>query len=159
MPDARTSTDARPPTATVCTCGYDLTGLPADAAAKCPECGVVIAELPPPAPPLRVRMLPVVGWLSPGLLLALAETLDRLGPGMSILDVIVGVLEVVAVVGIAALSIPISVFAAARWTRRAPPSVYVVAAFVAIVASVFGNPLVGWAISAVLVAIGRVFGL
>lgn len=50
MPDARTSTDAPPPTATVCTCGYDLTGLPAAAAAKCPECGAVIAEIKPVVP-------------------------------------------------------------------------------------------------------------
>jgi hypothetical protein len=28
-----------PPTPRVCTCGYDLAGLPASQAAKCPECG------------------------------------------------------------------------------------------------------------------------
>ena len=47
-PAMQTPPDAIPTLATtpgVCVCGYDLTGLPADAAAKCPECGVVIAEI------------------------------------------------------------------------------------------------------------------
>ncbi len=33
---------------TVCECGYDLTGLPVDDDAKCPECGVVISTIKPP---------------------------------------------------------------------------------------------------------------
>jgi hypothetical protein len=51
----------------VCTCGYDLTGLPEDAAAKCPECGAVISELPPPRPPWRHRILPATGLVSPAI--------------------------------------------------------------------------------------------
>jgi hypothetical protein len=32
----------------LCTCGYDLTGLPLEGEAKCPECGLEIAKLKPP---------------------------------------------------------------------------------------------------------------
>jgi len=41
-------TPASPPS--VCVCGYDLSGLPDDATAKCPECGVVVADLVPIKP-------------------------------------------------------------------------------------------------------------
>lgn len=65
----------------VCVCGYDLSGLPADAAAKCPECGVVIAEIEPPAsrfhhcgrwlaigmtPAILLIQIPLTGVLLPG---------------------------------------------------------------------------------------------
>jgi hypothetical protein len=45
MPTPPSKPDSPPVTPKVCDCGYDLTGLPSDASAQCPECGAVIAEL------------------------------------------------------------------------------------------------------------------
>ncbi len=75
-------TEPKPPNdaVTTCTCGYDLTGLPSDAAAKCPECGVVISDLPtrPPLydqPSFMIMMCftPLMLGLSGVLLSALAQ--------------------------------------------------------------------------------------
>ncbi len=46
MPASPLKPDSSPARPKNCTCGYDLTGLPSQDAAKCPECGAVIAELP-----------------------------------------------------------------------------------------------------------------
>lgn len=46
MPLPPESPEPATPTPTVCVCGYDLAGLAADAGAKCPECGAVVADLP-----------------------------------------------------------------------------------------------------------------
>jgi uncharacterized paraquat-inducible protein A len=47
MPTPPSKPDSPPVTPKVCDCGYDLTGLPSDASAMCPECGLVIADLKP----------------------------------------------------------------------------------------------------------------
>jgi hypothetical protein len=56
---------------TVCDCGYDLTGLPAAADTRCPECGAVVAQLRLSKPWLRrwwvlmiVVMAPSVMWFA-----------------------------------------------------------------------------------------------
>lgn len=54
----------------VCTCGYDLAGLPPGAVAKCPECGVVIAEIRPKVPWFRHRGWLVALGLSPAMMVA-----------------------------------------------------------------------------------------
>jgi hypothetical protein len=47
MPPAPPEPESPPTGPKTCTCGYDLTGLPTDGDAKCPECGAVVADLPP----------------------------------------------------------------------------------------------------------------
>ncbi len=65
MPPAPAKSDLPLPAVTTCTCGYDLTGLPADAAAKCPECGLVVADLEPKTPWLQRWWVMVLIGVSP----------------------------------------------------------------------------------------------
>lgn len=60
MADGQMANKEAKPTPLVCTCGYDLTGLPASAGAKCPECGAIVADLEPPAAPRQPRWALIV---------------------------------------------------------------------------------------------------
>jgi hypothetical protein len=65
MPTSPSQSDTPPPAVTTCTCGYDLTGLPEDAAAKCPECGAVVADLMPIKPWLKRWLVIAMIGVSP----------------------------------------------------------------------------------------------
>jgi uncharacterized paraquat-inducible protein A len=77
----------------VCTCGYDLTGLPEDAAAKCPECGAVVAEIEPRVPWYRRWTCRIVAGMMPAFFLVAAlPYYDRVG-GPPPLNMVAPVLE------------------------------------------------------------------
>jgi hypothetical protein len=101
MPTSPSQPAAPPPALWVCTCGYDLTGLPTDAATKCPECGAVIAETKPKMPWFHHWGWLVGLGLTPAMILASFFLIDTLWPRALIGDAIPSIL--LLLVGISVL--------------------------------------------------------
>ena len=73
----------------VCSCGYDLTGLPSEDGAKCPECGVVLADLAEHEhPPLPIGAVLIIMFV-PSVFAGLSRLLSlALGTNQALVEVL-----------------------------------------------------------------------
>jgi len=81
MPEPTAQPDTPPTGPTVCDCGYELTGSPAQANAKCPECGAVISTVRSRVRITFVGYLLLVVAVAPSLVAAFEPFLQRLHQG------------------------------------------------------------------------------
>ena len=141
MPDAKSPTDAPPPTATVCTCGYDLTGLPPQTDARCPECGVVIASLPT-GPPSCPRLGSVIfAMLVPAMIAGPAMVLGAVSRPKAPAQTLAGWLWTLSIATLVLIAIPASIMYGFLRPAAQPVIVRLIVVAAAIGLCIAGNGL------------------
>jgi len=102
-----------------CVCGYDLTGLPASADARCPECGVLVAGLSPRTGFVEGGGRWLLAAIAACLLAALYMNALLEAPTKSLLSSVLDWLAGPVVL----LCLAVAAVASVRFTNRARPTV------------------------------------
>ena len=103
MPHPPLEPDQSPPAPTVCSCGYDLTGLILDANARCPKCGVLLADLDeherPPLPIGAVLIIMFVPSVFAGLSRLLRPALEANQTFVEVLSIVTPMFQILFAFG------------------------------------------------------------